>query len=277
MEKIVRSIDLGYGQTKLIKDITAKGIIKTATFPSMTVLANASNSLVVDSTNQHDVELVEHDTNIYKAGVDIHLLSNSYSNRVLNKDFIQSNDYHVLMKAALLMMKTEFIDVLVLGLPVNKLKSGAQYLQSTWRGEIKLNSKNKVQVNKVVVTPQPLGGFYKFASSFEDFQSIKSKSTLIIDVGFFTVDWLVIKDMKLAGANGSYEGGMSFLLSQIEEKIGKSINNPITQNKIDSYFYKNELVYLDGEKIDMKPFNSLINSTVDQSIQALKNFNKRYY
>lgn len=271
MEKIVRSIDLGYGQTKFIKDITPKGIIKTATIPSISVVASSGNSMVIDATNQHDVVHIEHNNNKYLAGQDIHYLSNSYSHRVLNKDYILSDDYHVLMKSALLMMNISFIDVLVIGVPVKYYDSSAKHLQATWKGEIKLNSNNKVQVNKVIVVMQPLGSFYKFATGFNNFDLIKSQRTLIIDVGYFTVDWIVIKDMKFAGSNDSYEGGMSFLLLAIEEKIGRGTNNPITLNKIDEYFYKNEPVYINGEQIDMNNFIPIIESTVERTYHAMMN------
>lgn len=177
---------------------------------------------------------------LIKVGKDIAIVSNAYSNRVLNMQYIKSNDYHVLMKGALKAMEVELIDILVLGTPVVNYEEAKPYLIDAWTGVIELDDDLSVNVKKVIVVPQPLGGFMYYTEMANNFDEQKKQRNLIVDIGYFTFDWMLIDGMKMMSTCGSYQGGMSLVVNTLANKIGSSSNNLSTVTKINKFLYNDE-------------------------------------
>ena len=73
----------------------------------------------------------------------------------------QSDTYHAVMRAALAFMGEPRIDVLVLGLPMDRLDtpSVVESLSSHYQGQIDLGLGKRVTIERVIVHPQPFGGY----------------------------------------------------------------------------------------------------------------------
>lgn len=266
--KVVRAIDLGYGFTKFIHNVTDKGDLRTASFPSIASIAGKKN-LGGGFFAERDTVEVKHDGVMYEVGKDVVLGASAYSNRVLNKRYTQSNDYFALMKGALKMMKLNVIDTLVLGAPVNKYDEVKEFLKTSWRGDIDLDGNLKVRINKVIVLPQPLGGFALYGAQSGNYEKIKNQRNLIIDPGYFTFDWLLADNMKMMEGSNSYEGGMSFVIKAIVKELGNEADNLTTMTRIDEFFYNNKPFIFNGKEIDLNKYLPVAHSVIDKSVQTM--------
>ena len=267
--KVVRAIDLGYGFTKFIKKTSSKGSVFPDSFPSVVAMSDKDSTLETGGMLKVDANTVKHNGVTYKVGKDIALVSNSYSNRILNMQYIQSNDYHVLMKGALKAMEVELIDILVLGTPVVNYEAAKPYLIETWTGNINLDDDLFVKVNKVIVVPQPLGGFMYYTEMANNFESIKKQRNLIVDIGYFTFDWMLIDGMKMMSTSGSYQGGMSLVVNTLANKIGSSSDNLTTVTKIDKFLYDDEPFIWKGEPFNLKVYMPEVNTIIEKAVQTM--------
>lgn len=266
--KIVRAIDLGYGFTKFIQGVSEKGDFKPASFPSIASIAGKKN-LGGGFLKERDTITVKHDDVMYEIGKDVVLGASAYSNRILNKRYIESNDYAALMKGALKMMKLSTIDVLVLGAPVNNYDEVKDVLKSKWHGEIDLDGESKVRINKVIVLPQPLGGFALYGNQAGNYEKIKNQRNLIIDPGYFTFDWLLTDNMKVMEGSNSYEGGMSFVIKAIIKELGNEANNLTTMTRVDEFFYAGKQFMFNGKDVDLNKYLPVANSVIEKSVQTM--------
>ena len=91
----------------------------------------------------------------------------------------------------------ERIDVLVTGLPVSQYLDDARRnaLAEQMRGTHQVTPKRTVSVEKVKVIPQPIGGLLDYIAQ-ED-ADIDDALVLVIDPGFFSVDWVVVANKDL--------------------------------------------------------------------------------
>lgn len=266
-DKKVEAIDLGYGFTKFT--ITKpSGEIKTNSFPSIVVPAG-NKSLGGGFLNERDTIEVIHNGVVYEVGKDVGLCADAYSHRVLNKGYIQTNDYAALMKGALKMMGHDTINTLILGAPVSSYDEVKEILISSWKGEIQLDEKKSVRINKVKVLPQPVGGFAYYGAMAGNYEKIINQRNLIIDPGYFTLDWLLTENMILMEGSGSYEGGMNFVINAVVKELGSDANNLETISRIDRFFYKNTPVIFDGKELDMSKYLPAAYSVIEKSIQRM--------
>ena len=119
--KNIRAIDLGYGWVKLTKNVDENGVVETFSFPSICTI-QSGKSISDGVLNERKTFNVVQDGVNYEVGQDAILNTDAYSKRVLNGNYIHSNEYSCLMKGALKLMDVEQIDVLVLGTPVSNFE-----------------------------------------------------------------------------------------------------------------------------------------------------------
>ena len=117
--------------------------------------------------------------------------------RSLHADYASSDSYKALFHASLLLSESDVIDVLVTGLPVSQFYDAArkQSVEDMMTGVHQVTNARVVEVKKTVVIPQPVGGFldYVHSSGFD----VSKRRVLVIDPGFFSVDWVVINNGDL--------------------------------------------------------------------------------
>jgi plasmid segregation protein ParM len=126
------------------------------------------------------------------------------------------------MLGALALMRQPFIDVLVLGLPLSTLPDYGLHLEKTYKGKHTVPKVGgepgeviDVEVRKVAVLPQPAAALL---ATVRQEPHIKSDKNLVIDIGYFTLDFLGAQGIRpLVARSGAVEGGMAGFFDALHE------------------------------------------------------------
>ena len=120
--------------------------------------------------------------------------------RELNYDYVTTKQYRAAFLAGLMQAECDTIDYLVTGLPVSQAMDDkrVQELVAMMEGEHQVAPKRKVTVKKVIVRPQPSAAYirmaYDYASDQQMSRIIREGQTVVVDPGFFSVDWVTLKN-----------------------------------------------------------------------------------
>jgi len=267
---IVRAIDLGYGGTKFTITDTASGSLQCGLFDSVAVEVSdvdlSSNGLM----QKRDTEVVEVEGHHYEVGPDVMLANPNRSNRNLHEDYIDEPDYKALMLGALSYMEVDHIDALVLGLPVKYLSTRQDQLQSMYTGRFKVADNRTVTIDHVLVVAQPIGAFLDHAFRMNMFEQAKKETSLMVDIGFYTMDWMVAEGMK---PSEHRSGGTNIGVSALLRVIGKSLSKELGRS-IDNLNHLDESVrqgyYKIGQKrIDIKEHIEQANVRINEAMKSL--------
>lgn len=241
MSTIIRSIDTGYGHTKYITDTNGSSI--TCNMMPSLVAPASQLQLSTGLMDHRDTRNVIVNDASYVVGPDVDTMISRDHSHPLHNDYSNTEKYIALHYGALSYMNIPRIDLLVLGLPVHLLNSRSQSLKEKFQGTIILNQDKTIEINKVSIVAQPMGGYVYFTkqNSLSSSPAFKEMKTLIIDPGYYTFDWLVAKGyMPLDQKSGAHEGGMFAILKRIAEEISQ-----------DKTVNKQELPYNDYHNIDL--------------------------
>lgn len=274
----VRAIDVGYGYTKFIKDISPTGKIETGIFPSMAVLSPMED-LSGEFFVQRDTIKIDSGGTVWEVGPDIFDLASKNEVRALHENYISSEQWKVLFLGALAYMDCAVIDVLVLGLPVSHMKSKDQ-LTKIAAGIHRVGDK-EYTVKQVMVIPQPLGSLYSHIIESDNFDRFLNTNTLIVDPGYLTFDFLVTKGLSVnAVRSGARPGGMNAVLSTIAASISAELNISYDDlNEIDhalnlkeySGQQKNRPIYVYGNEVNLSAHIAKTKTVIDTSMNFLIN------
>lgn len=118
----------------------------------------------------------------------------SHYPRALHEDYLETPEYRALFHAALAVSGFKRIEVLVTGLPSVQYadKQVREKLVKLMTGSHKLGANRTVTVDQVKVVPQPIGAYVDFLT--ESKRDISGAAILVIDPGFYSVDWVMIQD-----------------------------------------------------------------------------------
>lgn len=185
--------------------------------------------------------------------------------RSLHEDYTASQSYKALFHAGLLLTEAQKIDTLVTGLPVSQFfdekRKAALVKQMT--GEHQITPKRTVTVENVKVIPQPVGGLLDFISQ-ENPEDIEDARVLVIDPGFFSVDWVVSSNFDLhRQSSGTSLEASSVVLEEasrlISKDYGSQINTETLENAI-RHSKKNVLVM--GERVELSDYIEQATKTI---------------
>jgi plasmid segregation protein ParM len=117
--------------------------------------------------------------------------------RSLHADYPSSASYQALFHAGLLLSEVDHVDMLVTGLPVSQYldEKRRHAIAEQMKGSHQVTPKRSISVDAVKVIPQPVGGFLDFIAGGD--ADVEGARVLVIDPGFFSVDWVVIADSDL--------------------------------------------------------------------------------
>ena len=144
--------------------------------------------------------------------------------RALHADYAMSDGYQALLLAALSLLDVDRVDRLVTGLPVSQATDAGRRdaLRARLHGR-HATSRGLVEVADVRVIAQPVGTFIDvLMHAGDDIVDVISDGTvLVIDVGFFSVDWalLVNGDLRRTDTGTSLEA-MSVLIEAAAGLVG---------------------------------------------------------
>jgi plasmid segregation protein ParM len=256
MKTSVFAVDVGYGNTKYAHR-AASGSIATGMFPSLAPLT-ASRALSGYGDGvlvARKVVTVTLDQIEYEVGPDVSLTA-AYGNtgRALSNDFVLSDNYAALLAGAVHFAGVTHVERLVLGLPVHNMKKYSAALRDRFTGLFDFGA-GRVTIDKVVVIPQPLGSLVA-ASANRQNEFGRDSAHLVVDVGYFTTDWVYANGFTMDDkrSNG-IPGGASQIYQRIASLISRDQDEQVDDiERIDKALRERKPFFFYGNDIDLDPY-----------------------
>lgn len=291
---VVRAIDVGFGLVKF--SLPAEGGVSFTSFPSMAIPADVSAVRSL-STRRRDTFDVPVGGAQYEVGRDVGLAQAGGSfGRDVTDEFYRGPIYEALTKGALRYMAEAgdtAIDVLVLGLPVNQYNDAKRrdYLQQTYQRAVEVGDGKSVEVRKVVVQAQPMGGYAALEDHFDELnqairntggalQPLKSideldeLSVLMVDPGEHTLDWLLIQQGSInpRASGAASDAGRHRVIRAVQESLSADIGRPLgpaVAPRINEALRQKQPVKLSGVAHDLAKYEPQIMSVVEDSLNRM--------
>lgn len=266
----VRAIDLGYGYTKYVKQVTDVGDIIIDSFPSLAVPTSISsaeksarNTVVIDVHGQQ-----------YEVGQDVYQASVLGASKSFNSTFEISFPYDAMLRAALHFMNIKTLDLLVLGLPVSVFDSKeiGSYLENKYTGTVELTPGCFIEISKVWILPQPAGGMFYYGSTNDSYARIDKKINLLVDAGYYSFQWYSIEGVARRLATfGSTSGGVSGYLRGLANEISNDTGIKLKDlQRLDNALLKSEPVTLCGKPISLEKYKKGAMKSIERNVDKMK-------
>lgn len=261
----IRAIDIGYGNTKFIVDDQRHCKIMPSLAPRADAHRDRANLMRARRTTRVVVE-----GKAYEVGEDVGLFLTHVP--VLHRDYTETPEYRALLYGALEAMHVSRVDLLVTGLPVHLHESRWQRLKSLLVGVHQIRPGVTVEVREAAVVVQPLGGFVAHSHERGNWNTHEQETTLIVDLGYYTVDWMVAQGLKeLPGLSDSVECGVSEYIQCIGEQLSAKLGDPQSNlMRIDDGL-RNGNLRVKGRAVPLESFHREAQRVVDRAIGALRN------
>jgi plasmid segregation protein ParM len=254
----VVGLDIGYSNLKLAYG-AADGSMKTVVRPAGAAPADRFGSRF-DGRAQDDFLHVVVNGEPYVAGVSPDRAE--MWERSLHADYAKTDSYRALFNAGLLLSEMKEIDLLVTGLPVSQFQDEAlrRDLEKRFSGEHQVTPKRVINVKKVRVVAQPIGGLYDYLNESEsgplDEQITEEHRILVVDPGFYSLDWVMVTNGQIQRqSSGTSIKASSVLLEQagisIAEEHGSKPSIESLENAIRS---GRNSILLTGQRVDLAPY-----------------------
>lgn len=291
---VVRAIDVGFGLVKL--SVPAEGGVRFIHFPSMAIPSDASAVRSL-STRRRDTFDVPVNGASYEVGRDVGLAQAGGSfGRDVTDEFYRGAIYEALTKGALRYMAEAgdtVIDVLVLGLPVNQYNDAKRrdHLRSTYEGELDLGDGKTLQVRKVVVQAQPMGGYAALDDHLGELNAVISAthgalqplpsgdaldelSVLMVDPGEHTLDWLLIQHGTInpRASGAASDAGRHRVVRAVQESLASDVGRPLgpaVAPRINEALRRHQPVKLSGVAHDLGKYEPQIMSVIEDSLNRM--------
>jgi plasmid segregation protein ParM len=291
---VVRAIDVGFGLVKLSLP-TADGV-GFINFPSMAIPADASAVRTLGTRRRDTFDVPVNGAN-YEVGRDVGLAQAGGSfGRDVTDEFYRGPIYEALTKGALRYMAEagdSVIDLLVLGLPVNQYNDAKRrdYLRATYEGEIDVGDGKKVQVRKVIVQAQPMGGYAALDDHLEELnrvitstkgalkpiaagEELDDLAVLMVDPGEHTLDWLLIQQGTInpRASGAASDAGRHRVVRAVLESLAADVGRPLgpaVMPRINEALRQKQPVKLSGVAHDLTGYEPVIMSDIEDSINRM--------
>ncbi|PVX85806.1 PRTRC system protein D [Paraburkholderia unamae] len=273
MKSAVFAIDVGYGNTKYAYR-AASGTVATGMFPSLAPLA-ASRSLSGYGESvlaARKVAVVCIDRVEYEVGPDVSLTA-AYgkTGRALADDYVLTDNYAALLFGALHFAGVTHVERLVLGLPVHNMKKYAAALKERFAGELDFGH-GRITVDKVVVIPQPLGSLV-LATSTRNGGFGRDDAHLVVDVGYFTTDWVYANGFTMDdNRSGGMPGGASQIYQRIASLIARDEGEEVEDiERIDKALREQAPFFFYGKDIDLGAYVEQADPIITGVVKEMQN------
>ncbi|MDP1613776.1 MAG: PRTRC system protein D [Sulfuritalea sp.] len=279
---IVRAIDVGYGSTKFTVLRQGPSEIHCGLFPSIAPQTASIPDLGGDLFQRRNTAVVEVNGVRYEVGKDAMLAKDASYGRTLDADYALTDAYMALLRGAIYYMGVDRIDVMVVGLPMGTLEAKRLELEKRLIGNHAIPSPRSkgddakdriVHVEHVRVLAQPIGAFFDYSMQEGRFQKMRQEMNLVIDPGYFTLDWVVAQGVKIITArSGAHSGGMSAVLSTIGESIARDIGEQLPDySSIDDALRCGNHPRFFGKEFDLSKYIPLAKDKARQFVAVLAN------
>lgn len=271
----VRAIDVGFGNTKYVVSSTVSEV-QCALFPSLAPVA-ASNDLTGGVLQRRNTVAIEVNGVKYEIGKDSAIAQGANPTRILDPSFAKSDCYIALIRGALYYMGATEIHNLVVGLPVSTINDFREGLVKALIGNHPIPSAAPscgtvlVKVHHVIALPQPLGAFFDYAHHADTFKQMESQMNLIVDPGFFTLDWLLCHGVKpLDKRSGAHNGGVSSILRAIADELSRELKFHLTDiTELDDALRQKRNPRFFGKEVDITRYRPLVTTKTREAVASL--------
>jgi len=192
--------------------------------------------------------------------------------RELHQNYTSTESYRALFNAGLLLTGMTEIDRVVTGLPTSQYfdEGLRKHLIQTMKGEHQVTPKKKIIVKDVKIVPQPLGGFVDYLHTLNDPAQVEDASVLVIDPGFFSVDWVLLVNGEFKRASsGSSLDAVSVILDEASALIGKDHGSEPGRSKMENAVRSGRnTVSVLGTRVDITPYLTVASTTVGHIVGA---------
>jgi len=269
----VFAVDVGYGNTKYAWRETNRDIA-TGMFPS---LAPYTATRTISANNgshfkTRDVTLVKINGIEYDVGPGVSLsAAYGHTGRVLTDDYVLTNNYSALLAGAIYRSGFNHIKRLVLGLPVHTIEKYTPDLIERFTGGHDFGQ-GPITIEKVNVIPQPLGSL-TYATALKGEHYTTSQDHLVIDVGYYTTDWVYATDFLIDDRrSGGRPGGTSQILQRIADNISRDQKEPVYDiERIDLCRREGQPFHFYDQEIDLTPYLIEAQQLIHDVIMEIKN------
>jgi plasmid segregation protein ParM len=266
---IVRAIDVGYGDTKLVRASDGSRI-DCEVFPSLAFAAQHDKP--VDSMgSRRKTAVVRVGEMRYEVGPDVRYAADRFVARNYHDRYIETDEYAALTAGAIAMMRVPYIDVLALGLPVETYLGKRKQLEKLMTRSFDVGRKEAVDVRRVVVFAQPHGAMFSVAATSTGGRALLDSMSLVVDVGSRTFDFLAVQAMKVFdGMSGSVTRGVSDVVRAIADEIAQDTGEPLRHmTPIEEALRKRAPIEILGRTYPMSRFQPLVDKIAKQAVQQM--------
>lgn len=195
--------------------------------------------------------------------------------RELHPEYTTTKTYKALFHAALLLSETDNIDLVVTGLPVSQYHEEQRKaeLVDRLKGIHQVTPKRAITVHDVKVLPQPAGAYMDLVQSGNNLELIESGRVVVIDPGFFSVDWVALEAGEIRySSSGTSLQAMSVLLETIDKFISEDHGAKVGMDRLEKAMRIGDLnVLLFGEKVDITPYlNKALTKVAPIALTAMR-------
>lgn len=261
-------LDIGYSNLKVAYGIANSSIPTTVLRPSGAAPADRFGTQLNGKLQDDFINVLVNDKE-YVAGVSPDRAQ--IWNRSLHEEYASTESYMALFKAGLLLSGMRQIDALVTGLPVSQFMEDKRKrsLERMMQGSHLIRPGVTVEVSSVKVVPQPIGGFVDFLLSTNE--DIEDANLLIIDPGFFSVDWVVISNNEIHNhSSGTSLNACSVMLEEVAKLISQRYETKINLESIENAIRKNKSsVLIMGQRVELSPFLKTARGKIGPAVSEL--------
>lgn len=268
---IVRAVDVGFGNVKYTTASSQEERgMGARLFPSLVAPPAAVTAGADLISGRRATVMVQVDGATFEVGPDVERVIGTRDSRVLHRDYTGTAEYKALLLGSLTYMGVEAIDLLVLGLPVNAPKEKYAVVRERFIGELEVANGRRVAVRDVEVIAQPMGSFLAYAWDHGLLGRIRDQNTLIIDVGFFTLDWVVMRGSEPSSARtGGYDAGVSEVLRRVNEAVKSELQcDDVSINRLDQGL-RDGRIRLYGREYPMSRFLPAAAGAISEGLNAM--------
>jgi len=237
-DKVCVGLDIGYSNVKLSYIIGDQEPVSVA-LPSGAAPLGALPRGVMGSSKLDDMLMVNLGEKTWGACIRHDLVEDLA--RVTDKEYAFTDTYMALYLASLSKVGQKTVDTLVTGLPVNQAQDEAfcAKLKQRLQGTHKINENLTVFVKEVSIVAQPAGAYFNYLLRDEVEQDfVESVNVLIVDPGYFSFDWFVMKEGSVRNrASGTSTQASSKIIEHVAASI-RSEHGGVALGKIEDIIRK---------------------------------------
>ena len=270
-DKIARGFDIGFGCTKVSSStVKRNGGHDVVCMPSL--VSQWQDKEMDTGLAKLSLINVKYGGDNFAVGPDIMHVIKGNTNNLPHINFYYSSKFKILFLAALALAeipKHGKLSLATIGLPLEAKANKAicEHLKKTLAGAHKVpdishpEKTRLIDVEQVITIAQPIGTL--ISQSLDSSQKIieEDKKTLIIDIGYGTVCWIVSDGLKLMPwRSGDCFGGASSIISSIISKnYPKGIANINLQLSVDRAIRENKkYLTMNGDQYETESFAGII-------------------